>query len=133
MDYQKILTAAVRKQMDIVDDGEFSDAMENVRASGADTGHCGFIWRDDTVDFFLRHRATILAVLEQDASDMGECMLHMVQGLGWLTENGRPLYSVSEIGRVLFGEWHESNDHVVIANALMWYVLEEVASWAEEV
>ncbi len=126
------LTRAVIRQL-----GGGSEAKENlidVNNHGADAGFCNFVYYQDTVPFFEKHRKEILSVLEEDADSFREEPAQIVFGFNCLrlreadSEEQRAYRSA--INRLLYGnrkvDW-DRPEEVQIANALAWLALESVA------
>jgi len=99
------------------------DSLRDVLRGGADAGFCGFTYYRDTVDFFKRYRADIVALAEQMADDLGEEPLTMVCGFRCLDTDNDTKKSVA---KCLYGGRLNDDDDTV-ANALAWFALEEVA------
>ena len=100
---------------------------ENVRTAyegGADCGVPGFIYYTDTVKFWKRHKAAILALAEGMADDLGEGLLEMVAGFGCLKDQH---LTTSEVGQVLYGRASNDDTYTSVANAMAWFALETVA------
>lgn len=97
------------------------DSLRDVANHGADAGYPGFTYKADTVAFFRRHRATINALVERMADDLGELAIDMVRGFRCLGND----YTQAEIARAMYGNGGESCD--TTQNALAWFALEEVA------
>lgn len=101
---------------------------------GADAGYVGFSYYRDTVPFFERQRKNILSVLEADADSFGEEPAQIVFGFNCLRikeadrEEQRDYRSA--INRLLYGnrkvDW-DRPEEIMVANALSWFALEEVA------
>ncbi len=120
-------------------------SLEDIARHGIDGGFCGFVYYKDTVAFFKRHRKAIVALVAQQADEMGENPAEMVAGFNCLA--GRELKRDSGYGpdrealrhnkaklaeympsvcRCLYGGRLTDEDDVV-ANALAWFAGEEVA------
>ena len=112
------LTRAILNHLDMAE-------LEDVARHGADAGWPGFTYYSDTGAFFQTHKADILALAKQDAEDMGTDMLEMIRGFRCLGNNGKPDYSMAEIGEAIYAGAGECAD--VIQNAMAWFALEEVA------
>ena len=63
---------------------------------------------------------------EDMADDLGEDVLSMIKGFNCLKD-----YELtnSQIGKVLYGKFSNSEHNVYIMNALSWFALEEVARY----
>lgn len=126
------LTRAVIRQI-----GGGSEAKENlidVSNHGADAGFCNFVYCQDTVPFFEKHRKEILSVLEEDADSFGEEPAQLVFGFNCLrlkeADREEQRAYRSAINRLLYGnrkvDW-DRQEEVMVANALSWYALEAIA------
>ena len=127
------------------------DSLRDVCRGGADAGFCGFTYYSDTVEFFRKYRREITALCERMADDLGENVSDMVAGFGCL--GGQDLrvlqhkhhYSeipnherrealreyMPSVSRCLYGG-RLTDDDDLVANALAWFALEEVARAAED-
>ena len=110
---QPKLTRAVIRQLGGTD--YLADAMNH----GADSGFPGFTYYKDTVPFFRRNRAEIIARLESDAANFGEDLLSMLAGFRCL--KGVPTL---DLARGIDGRGEYATQ---VQNGLAWYALEEVA------
>lgn len=99
------------------------DALRDVYNHGADAGFPGFTYHVDTVAFYRKHRESINKMAHEMAEDIGEHTLDMVKSFRCLNND----YSTEEIAQVMFGKWQEKDEYTIIANALAWFALEEVA------
>ena len=126
------LTRAVIRQL-----GGGSEAKENlidVYNHGADAGFCNFVYYQDTVPFFEKHRKEILSVLEADGEDCGEDPASIVMQFRCLnlSKSDREEWRTyrSAINRLLYSnrkvDW-DREEEIMVANALSWYALESVA------
>jgi len=97
--------------------------LEDVYHHGADAGFPNFTYLSDTTRFFRRHRREIVELAEETARDMGESVLDMIASFPCLHSD----VSTDEIARVLYGQWHDDDTHVMVANAMAWFALEAVA------
>ena len=106
----------------------------DVNNHGADAGFCGFVYYQDTVPFFEKHRKDILAVLEQDSDSFGEEPAQIVFGFNCLrlkeADREEQRTYRGAISRLLYGnrkvDW-DRPEEVQVANALAWMALESVA------
>lgn len=116
------MTRSILRQLD-------REQLEDVAGNSADAGWPGFTYTCDTVAFYKAHKADILKLAEDMASELGEDMLSMIGGFGCLSSgsypNRKPDYSPSEIGEALYSGRGECAD--TIRNAMAWFALEEVA------
>lgn len=129
-EYEKLIRAVVRN-IGI-------DSVEDVNNHGIDGGFNGFIYTRDTVQFFRRHRADILALAKDSAEQLGEDVLSMIASFGCLSDSGRhggkPQYSPTEIAAAIYGRPQslEDGESDMILNALAWFAAEEVCRMFED-
>ena len=115
---QKLINAVIRQI------GE-RDYLEDVARYGADGGFPGFTYFSDTLEFFGKHKASIIQLAEEEAEEFGVNVLDMIKGFNCLNDD----YDTSEIARVLYGKGKDDYYHTYIGNALAWFALEEVARY----
>jgi hypothetical protein len=101
------------------------ESLPDVMNHGANTGWAGFTYTADCVAFFKRHKIAILAMVNSMASDMGEVPATMVAGFNCLKIKADDAEGMREVYRALDGR--VQGDETVVANALAWFALEEVA------
>ena len=116
---QPALARAVIRQLG--DDDELAATLRDIRDHGADCGWSGFIYYADTVAFWSFHKADILSILADLASDIGQGIVELVAGFNCLDND----YTIDEVGRALYGRYDSDLD--TIYNALAWFALEDVA------
>ena len=120
---EKKLINAVRRQ---IGDVEY---LEDVYNHGAGAGFPGFTYYTDTVAFYKKNKAAIIELAKEQADGMGINILEMIGGFNclkyydyktnrWTDEEGQ-----EAIGQTVYGRKVDD----VVANALAWYALEEVA------
>lgn len=97
-------------------------SLEDVARHSADAGWNGFTYYSDTLAFYKAHKADILALAEQSASELGEDMLAMIAGFGCLREYK---LSPSAVGEAIYSGRGE--DAAIVRNAMAWFALEETA------
>ena len=118
------LTRAVLRRLD-------REQLADVARHGADAGWAGFTYTAETVAFYKAHKADILDLANQLASDLGEDTIAMIQGFRCLGHQARFTgawacdYSANEIAEALYSGRGESAD--TIREAMAWFALEEVA------
>lgn len=112
------LTRAILRRLD-------REQLEDVARHGADGGWSGFTYYSDTCAFYKAHKADILKLAEEMASDLGEDMLNMISHFRSLSNNNKPDYSQTEIAEALYSGRGECAD--MIRNAMAWFALEEIA------
>lgn len=111
-----------------------TDSVEDVLRGGIDGGFHGFIYYKDTVAFYRRHKADILDMANDMASDMGENVLEMIGGFNCLgyydhkTSKWTDTEGQDAVGRTIYGGKVDD----VVANALAWFAAEEVCRMFEE-
>lgn len=95
---------------------------------GADAGFPGITFYRDTVAFFKRNRASIVALVEGTASDVGEVPVDFVAGFRCLGGGRKPRDRdlMASASRCLYGGRLRDED-ADVANALTWFACEEVA------
>ena len=111
-----------------------TESIEDINSHGIDGGYGEFCYYSDTVAFYFRHRASIVALAESLANELEEGTVEMVRNFNCLvdtsTRDRTPDYSEREIAMALYGR---KNDELgVIYNALSWFAAEEVCQWFEE-
>lgn len=109
------------------------ESLEDIANHGIVGGFGGFIYTSDTIAFFKRNRAEIVALVKEYADEFGESDIDTVarfnclSGRNWdkerYTKEGREL--AAEIARALYGRMKKDDRQV--ANALAWFAAEEVA------
>lgn len=112
------MTRAILRKLDRED-------LRQVTEHGADSGWSGFTYTQDCVNFYKAHKADILLMASDMASDLGEDMLAMISRFGCLSNKGVPDYNQTEIAEALYSGRGESAD--TVRNAMAWFALEEVA------
>lgn len=120
------LTRKVIEQMgyDSIDE-ECVQSLRDVANHGAGGGVGGFIYYNETNEFFDKNRALILTALDDVAENLGEDALVMVTKFHCLKDFK---LSTTQVAKVIYGrgDFELSNQ---IKNALSWFALEEVAYW----
>lgn len=105
--------------------GGGKDALETlleVRSAGQ--GVSGFIYYSETHAFAMRHRAKIVAMLEESAESMGEEVVTMVKGFGVFRNNAMDQDDLRDLYKYLGGGKPEQG---TVTNVMAWFALEEVA------
>lgn len=116
--YDASLVRSIRRQLDL-------DQLRDVASHGADAGWPGFTHYNDTVAFFKKHRAAIVEMAERMADDLGEETAAMIAGFNCLEDDAE---TRKGIYACLGGGPIKGFDAELVANALAWFALEEVAS-----
>jgi hypothetical protein len=125
----KKLIKAVEEQLG--SEGEELKAdYENVANHGADGGFSGFIYFTETFEFYRKNQKAIVAEVEALAQDLGEEPVNMVRYFNCLSHDTKDRkresdYTTAEVALTLYGTPKQHNQYV--ANALVWFALEEVA------
>jgi hypothetical protein len=113
---------------DTEDGNEFFEYLNNVYASpcGAAGGCDGFIYCNETSEFYEENRCLIVALAHDDAEELGEDgALALVKTFNGIKEDD---YTEDEIARALYAEFDRDNLYGIY-NILAWYALERVAYW----
>lgn len=106
-----------------------AESIEEVNNHGAKTGFSGFIYYNETHPFAMRHRKAIIAMLEQQANELGEEVVEMVSHFGVFRNSPMDNDDRRELYRYLSGAKCEQS---TITNLMAWYALEEVCRMFEE-
>jgi hypothetical protein len=99
------------------------NSVEDINNHGIDGGFSGFIYYSETHSFAMRHRQTIISMLENDAADFGQDIVEMVSGFAVFRnsqmdiEDKKNLYRYLGMGRC---------DQSTITNLMAWYAAESV-------
>lgn len=127
--YTSLDIDVIKDVLSIVCDESF-DVLSDISNHGADGGYNGFIYTDETVAFWLKHQKDIVKKLNDDVGEMGlSSAIALVSSFKCL--NGA---SIDSIASVIYCVHHtheslnEIDDGLMIANALSWYALEDVAN-----
>lgn len=112
---QPKLTRAVIRQLG------GTDSLLDIASHSADAGWSGFTYYTDTVAFFRRNRAAIMARAEEDAKEYGQDMLTMIAGFVCLRDSKLGAW---ELAQALNGRGEMAD---IVQNAMAWYALEEIA------
>ena len=113
------LTAAVIRQLG------GRESLEDIANHGIDGGFTGFIYYTDTIKFFKAHRAEIVELVKEYASEFGQSPIQLVASFGCLKMDANNPEDKSEIARALYGRL--ASDDTQVPNALAWFAAEEVA------
>lgn len=107
--------------------GDFQEKINqlvDVTNGGADGGFGGFIYYNETYEFYKANQKAIAASVVEYAEDTGVSPIEFVQGFRCLQHNKPDALLVAAV--LTNGECNE-DDRINIANALAWYALELVA------
>jgi hypothetical protein len=88
----------------------------------ASYGVSGFIYYSDTHEFTKKNRKNIVAMLEEQADQMGEDVVAMVNGFGVFRPDGMDNDDKKDLYRLLGGGLPAQGP---ITNVMAWYALEE--------
>lgn len=99
----------------------FKEKAYDVAYHGASGGFSGWTYYTETAAFAMKHRASILEQLKEDADAMGMSVFTLVQSFNCLSGS----CTDEEIALTLYGRPSQADTQV--ANALAWYALEETA------
>jgi hypothetical protein len=95
---------------------------------GANIGIHGFIYTNETTDFYQENREDIVSHMVNTASEFGTDIISMVQNFGIFRNSGKP--SPEDIGKALWGSIQCKPEYKELYNVFAWYTLEEVSqSW----
>jgi hypothetical protein len=105
------------------------DNVENINNHGIDGGYSGFIYNSETHQFAMRHRKTIVKMLEDTANDMGEDVIKMVSSFGIFRNSTMDNDDKKDLYRYLGGARCEQS---TITNLMAWFAAEEVCRLFED-
>lgn len=111
------LTKAVSKQ--VGGKKSLKEMAEDVCSHGAEGGFHGFIYYHETQNFYLKNKALIIEMAQEMADSIGEPLIAMIKAFRCLDA------TEEEIGKTLYG--NKKTCDQMVANALAWFCLEEVA------
>lgn len=114
------LKKAIIKQLNCEEE-EVENVLFDVANLGANSGFSGFIYYDDTINFYLKNRKNINEYAENTAKEMGENLFEMISNFNCIKGE----YSIPEIAKALYETKNE--EYINIYNALSWFVLEGLA------
>ena len=104
------------------------DSVNDVNSHGIDAGFCGFTYYSDTHAFAMRHRKTIVRMLEESADQLGEEVVEMVSHFGVFRRSPMDNDDRKELYRFLGGGKCEQS---TITNLMAWFAAEEVCRMFE--
>ncbi len=105
------------------------DSITDVINNGIDGGFNGFIYYSDTHDFTIKHRKTILSMLEQLADNLGEDAVQIVSGFGVFRYNPIDAEDKKDLYTFLGGGKPKQG---TITNVLAWFCAEEICILFED-
>ena len=129
-DFPVSLAVAVIEQLGGDEDYTYQQ-LEDIANHGIDGGFTGFIYYDDTVEFYAQNQSDIFRYAERMAADIGESGL-----IGFIMSfRCAEGYTEEDIARTLYGP-QEGYTETPIANCLAWFAGEVLAriyvDWIEE-
>jgi hypothetical protein len=104
-------------------------SVEDVNNHGIYGGFNGFIYFSDTHKFAMKHRKTIVDMLERMADDYGEDVVTMVSGFSMFRNAPMDADDKKDLYRYLGGGRCEQG---TITNLMAWYAAEEVCCLFED-
>lgn len=99
------------------------ESIEDVNRHGIDGGYGEFVYYSDTHKFAMKHRKTIVSMLEDDAEQMGEEVVEMVSNFGVFRHSKMDNEDRKELYKFLGGGKCEQS---TITNLMAWYAAETV-------
>lgn len=101
----------------------FKESAENVTNHGIDGGFSGFIYYSETHHFAIKNRALIVALLEDEADQLGEDAISMVSNFGLFRQSKMDADDKKDLYKFLGGGKCEQG---TITNIMAWFAAEEV-------
>lgn len=108
---------------------EVENELHNIYTSGMDGGIANFIYYSDTHKFAMKHRKSIVDLLEDTADQLGEEVTEMVGNFGAFRRGGMDKDEKKDLYKYLGGGKVEQG---TITNLMCWFAVEEVARWFEK-
>lgn len=99
------------------------DSVMDVVNYGIDGGFSGFIYYSETHKFALKHRNSIIKLLEETASQLGEDVVSMVSNFGVFRNSPMDRDDKKDLYRYLGGGKPAQG---AITNVMAWFAAEEV-------
>jgi hypothetical protein len=99
------------------------DSIKDVNRHGIGGGFSGFIYYTETHAFAMRYRKLIVALLEEQAEQLGEDVVSMVSHFGAFRNNPMDNEDKRDLYRYLGGGKCEQS---AITNLMAWFAAEEV-------
>lgn len=130
----KSLINAVLNGLAEPEDGNYYQ-INDVCRHGMAAGFGQFIYYNDTVTFYKKHRTLINKLVFEMAEELGESAVEMVGGFSCLKlyDYKKRLWdddNQNVIGRCIYGG-RMGDDSTHIQNALCWFAVEEVCRWIQ--
>ena len=105
------------------DKDEYIEVFKGIRS--AEDGYNGFIYYNETIDFWKKNKKEIIQSLKDLAFDLGEkSYLDVVLGFNTFKKSN---ITIDDIVEVIYADNTNNDYYTTIANALSWYALEQVA------
>ena len=101
----------------------FKELAENVTNHGINGGFGGFIYYNETHHFAIKNRALIVALLEDEADQLGEDVISMVSNFGLFRQSKMDADDKKDLYKFLGGGRCEQGP---ITNVMAWFAAEEV-------
>ena len=120
-DYRRLINAVVSRIG--------KDSINDVINHGIDGGFNGFIYYSETHAFAMRHRKQIVALLTEQAEQLGEEIVSMVAGFGVFRHNKMDNEDHMELYKYIGGGRCEQS---TITNLMAWFAAEEVCRMFDE-
>ena len=120
-DYKTIINAVINKVG--------KDSIDDINNHGIDGGFNGFIYYYDTHNFAIKHRKTIIKMLNEDADDFGQEVVEMVSGFGIFRNKPMDAEDRQELYCFLGGGKCKQS---TITNLMAGYAAEKVCRMFEE-
>lgn len=108
---------------------EVENELSNIYIGGMEAGIGNFIYYSDTHKFAMKHRKSIIDLLEETADGMGEEVTEMVSNFGVFRRSGIDKEDKKDLYMYLGGGKPKQG---TITNIMCWFAVEEVARWFEK-
>lgn len=105
------------------------ESIMDVVNHGIDGGFSGFIYYNDTHAFAIKHQKAIVAMLEEQADQLGEDVVKMVSGFGVFRNSPMDADDKKDLYKYLAGV---KPDQGAITNVMAWFAAEEVCRMFED-
>ena len=103
----------------------FEENAKDITEYGAACGFSGFIYYNDTLNFYEKNRVLIIKLLQNYADDFGSTIVDFILSFNCLKDN----VTRGEIESFLIMPDVEAEFYTIIANSLSWFALEEAARY----
>ena len=120
-DYRRLINAVVSRIG--------KDSINDVIKHGIDGGFNGFIYYSETHAFAMRHRRQIIALLTEQAEQLGEEVVAMVAGFGVFRHDKMNNDDRIDLYKYIGGGKCEQG---TITNLMAWFAAEEVCRMFDE-